>query len=72
MRERLVRSTNGRGGKIMEDLRRLAAMDIEFNTQLVLVPEVNDKAELDRSIARPADADMPHMQSIDRRRPGRD
>jgi len=51
VRERLVRSTNGRGGKIMEDLRRLATMDIQFNTQLVLVPEVNDGAELDRSIA---------------------
>jgi putative radical SAM enzyme (TIGR03279 family) len=63
VRERLVRSTNGRGGKIMEDLRRLAAMDIEFNTQLVLVPEVNDGAELDRSIADLLTL-MPHMQSI--------
>ncbi|MCA1666860.1 MAG: DUF512 domain-containing protein [Thermomicrobia bacterium] len=63
VRERLVRSTNGRGGKIMEDLRRLAAMDIEFNTQLVLVPEVNDGAELDRSISDLLTL-MPHMQSI--------
>ncbi len=63
VRERLVRSTNGRGGKIMEDLRRLAAMDIEFNTQLVLVPDVNDRAELDRSIADLLTL-MPHMQSI--------
>lgn len=63
VRERLVRSTNGRGGKIMEDLRRLAAMGIKFNTQLVLVPEVNDGAELDRSIADLLTL-MPHMQSI--------
>ncbi len=63
VRERLVRSTNGRGGKIMEDLRRLASMDIDFNTQLVLVPEVNDGAELERSI-RDLLTLMPHMQSI--------
>ena len=63
VRERLVRSTNGRGGKIMEDLRRLADMDIEFNTQLVLVPEVNDGPELDRSITDLLSL-MPHMQSI--------
>jgi len=63
VRERLVRSTNGRGGKIMEDLRRLAAMEIEFNTQLVLVPEVNDGAELDRSISDLLTL-MPQMQSI--------
>jgi putative radical SAM enzyme (TIGR03279 family) len=63
VRERLVRSTNGRGGKIMEDLRRLARMDIDFNTQLVLVPEVNDGAELDRSV-RDLLTLMPHMQSI--------
>ena len=63
VRERLVRSTNGRGGKIMEDLRRLAAMGIQFNTQLVLVPEVNDGAELDRSV-RDLLTLMPHMQSI--------
>jgi len=63
VRERLVRSTNGRGGKIMEDLRRLIAMDIQFNTQLVLVPEMNDGAELDRSIADLLSL-MPHMQSI--------
>jgi putative radical SAM enzyme (TIGR03279 family) len=63
VRERLVRSTNGRGGKIMEDLHRLAEMNIEFNTQLVLVPEVNDGAELDRSV-RDLLTLMPHMQSI--------
>jgi putative radical SAM enzyme (TIGR03279 family) len=63
VRERLVRSTNGRGGKIMEDLRRLAAMDIFYNTQLVLVPEINDGAELDRSV-RDLLTLMPHMQSI--------
>ncbi len=63
VRERLVRSTNGRGGKIMEDLRRLAAMEIAFNTQLVLVPEVNDGVELDRSIADLLSL-MPQMQSI--------
>ncbi len=63
VRERLVRSTNGRGGKIMEDLHRLIEMDIQFNTQIVLVPEVNDGAELDRSI-RELLALMPHMHSI--------
>lgn len=63
VRERLVRSTNGRGGKIMEDLRRLADMDIEFNTQMVLVPDMNDGAELDRSV-RDLLTLMPHMQSI--------
>ena len=63
VRERLVRSTNGRGGKIMEDLHHLAEMDIFYNTQLVLVPEVNDGAELDRSV-RDLLTLMPHMQSI--------
>lgn len=63
VRERLVRSTNGRGGKIMEDLRRLASMDIAFNTQLVLVPEVNDGAELDRSVSDLLTL-LPQMQSI--------
>jgi NifB/MoaA-like Fe-S oxidoreductase len=47
----------------MEDLRRLAKMDIFYNTQLVLVPEVNDDAELDRSV-RDLLTLMPHMQSI--------
>ncbi len=63
VRERLVRSTNGRGGKIMEDLRRLMGMRIDFNTQLVLVPEVNDGAELDRSIEDLLTL-MPNMMSI--------
>jgi putative radical SAM enzyme (TIGR03279 family) len=63
VRERLVRSTNGRGGKIMEDLRRLMGMKIDFNTQLVLVPEVNDGAELDRSIEDLLTL-MPNMMSI--------
>lgn len=41
---------NPKAGTIMDDLRRLEAADIDFHTQLVLVPGVNDGDELDRSL----------------------
>jgi putative radical SAM enzyme (TIGR03279 family) len=41
---------NPKGGKIMEDLGRLQRAGIDFHAQLVLVPGVNDGAEMDRSL----------------------
>ncbi len=39
-----------RSGRILDDLRWLAAMGIEYNTQLVLNPGINDGDQLDRSV----------------------
>lgn len=36
--------------RIMEQLRRIAAAGIEINVQIVLIPGVNDGAELDRTL----------------------
>ena len=41
---------NPRGAQILDDLTRLENAGIDFHTQLVLVPGVNDGAELDRSL----------------------
>ncbi len=41
---------NPKGAKILEDLDRLQAAGIDFHAQLVLVPGVNDGAEMDRSL----------------------
>jgi len=41
---------NPKAGKIMDDLRRLEDAGIDFHAQLVLIPGVNDGAELDRSL----------------------
>ncbi|MGN6812392.1 MAG: DUF512 domain-containing protein [Thermomicrobiales bacterium] len=39
-----------RAGEILNDLRRLASLGIEYNTQLVLNPGINDGDQLDRSV----------------------
>ncbi len=41
---------NPRGAQILDDLARLERAGIDFHTQMVLVPGVNDGAELDRSL----------------------
>ena len=41
---------NPKAGRIMDDLARLERAGIDFHAQLVLVPGVNDGAELDRSL----------------------
>ncbi len=41
---------NPRGAQILDDLSRLERAGIDFHTQMVLVPGVNDGAELDRSL----------------------
>jgi putative radical SAM enzyme (TIGR03279 family) len=52
-----------RAGEILDQIRRLGAMGISCHTQLVLCPEINDGAELDRSIADLA-ALRPLVESI--------
>ncbi len=42
---------NPKGARIMEDLKRLERAGIDYNTQVVLCPGINDGAELDRTIA---------------------
>ncbi|MCY0875648.1 MAG: DUF512 domain-containing protein, partial [Firmicutes bacterium] len=42
---------NKKSGEILDQIRYLAEHDIEMNTQIVLCPEWNDGAELDRTIA---------------------
>ncbi len=39
-----------RAGEILNDLRRLGEMGIEYNTQLVLNPGINDGEQFDRSV----------------------
>jgi len=41
---------NPRGAQILDDLARLERAGIDFHTQMVLVPGVNDGPELDRSL----------------------
>ncbi len=41
---------NPNAGKVLDDLHRLERAGIDFHAQLVLVPGVNDGAELDRSL----------------------
>lgn len=42
---------NRNGGEIMERMRYLIANGIQINAQIVLCPEINDGAQLDRSIS---------------------
>jgi NifB/MoaA-like Fe-S oxidoreductase len=51
-----------RAGEIVNDLRRLAEMGIEYNTQLVLNPGINDGDQLDRSVSDMKD--LPGILSI--------
>lgn len=52
-----------RAGEVLEHLQRLGAMGIQAHTQLVLCPEINDGAWLDKSIEDLA-ALRPVVQSI--------
>ncbi|HEU5200582.1 MAG TPA: DUF512 domain-containing protein [Ktedonobacterales bacterium] len=52
-----------RAGEVMEHLQRLGKMSIQAHTQLVLCPEINDGAWLDKSIEDLA-AMRPIVQSI--------
>lgn len=61
LRVKLMR--NRRAGRIMDQLRRLAAAGIEIHAQLVLCPGINDGAELDRSVGDLA-ALHPSVRSI--------
>lgn len=51
-----------RAGEVLDDLRRLASMGIEYNTQLVLNPGINDGDQLDRSVSDLKD--LPGILSI--------
>lgn len=54
---------NPRGARIMEDLARLERAGIEYNTQLVLCPGINDGEQMDRTI-RDLLTLGPHLRSI--------
>lgn len=54
---------NPRGALIMEHLARLERAGIDYNTQVVLCPGINDGAELDRTIRDLASCG-PHLRSI--------
>ncbi len=54
---------NPKGALIMEDLARLERAGIEYNTQVVLCPGINDGSELDRTI-RDLSTCGPHLRSI--------
>jgi putative radical SAM enzyme (TIGR03279 family) len=54
---------NPKAGRIKDDLARLERAGIEYNTQVVLCPGVNDGAQLDRTI-RDLLCSGPHMKSI--------
>lgn len=54
---------NPKGARILDDLARLERAGIEYNTQLVLCPGINDGAELDRTI-RDLLTIGPHLRSI--------
>lgn len=54
---------NPKGALIMKDLARLERAGIEYNTQVVLCPDINDGAELDRTIRDLASCG-PHLRSI--------
>ena len=49
LREKMLQ--NKRAGTILEDLKRLSILGIEFHAQIVLCPEYNDGKELERTIA---------------------
>jgi len=52
-----------RSGEIVEQIQRLGEMGIQCHTQLVLCPQINDRDELDRSVAELAEL-RPTVQSI--------
>ena len=54
---------NPKGALILEDLARLERSGIEYNTQVVLCPGVNDGSELDRTISELSQCG-PHLRSI--------
>jgi len=54
---------NPRAPEVVPQLRRLGEMGIQTHTQLVLCPDLNDGAQLDRSIADLA-ALYPHVQTV--------
>jgi putative radical SAM enzyme (TIGR03279 family) len=54
---------NPKAAQIMDHLARLERAGIEYNTQVVLCPGVNDGAQLDRTIRDLLDSG-PHMKSI--------
>jgi NifB/MoaA-like Fe-S oxidoreductase len=54
---------NPKGARIMEDLKRLERVGIDYNTQVVLCPGINDGVELDRTIAELVDSG-PRLNSI--------
>lgn len=54
---------NPKGARIMDDLARLERAGIDYNTQVVLCPGINDGAELDRTIADLVDSG-PRLNSI--------
>lgn len=54
---------NPKGADIMQHLARLENAGIDYHTQLVLCPGINDGAELDRSI-RDLLSSGPHLRSI--------
>ncbi len=54
---------NPKGALIMEHLARLERMGIDYNTQLVLCPGINDGPELDRTITELLTTG-PHLLSI--------
>lgn len=49
LRRRLM--GNPRAGEVLSDLKRLAALGISLHTQVVLLPGINDGAELERTLA---------------------
>lgn len=63
LREELLGSTKQARMSIMDRLRQLADWGIELHTQIVLMPGLNDGAQLDRSIADLATL-VPQLQTI--------
>ncbi len=54
---------NPKGALILEHLARLERAGIEYNTQVVLCPGINDDVELDRTIRELSECG-PHLRSI--------
>ncbi len=53
-----------RGRLLFEQLDRLKAIGIQFHAQIVLMPGVNDRDELDRSIRELTERYLPYLLSI--------
>lgn len=54
---------NPRAARIMDDLRRLEEIGIDYHAQLVLNPGINDGPEMDRTL-RDLEGVGPHLKSI--------